>query len=400
MGKVSYRHGFSRKPRQFQRAARRPKKVRFTREAEVALSSPPSSQQFYWDYHISGNYMYSASHTNGCDIFDITTPTSPSHVVNIRMRTPAGAASGMPCTDVITIGNTLFMCGRSINFGTPAPGYITTYDITTPTSPSFLATFEDTTPDLNPWYQGMGTDGTYLYVASQYDGVFVFNISNPAALTIHGSNSTGSWETSRLVVHNGYLYCANHGFGMRILDIATPATPGAVTDRSIAALVVSNGVVTDTMRVRNLVANGNYLYCAPNVATGDGDSPLRGLMVLDITDPTTVPTNGSTWVLAPIAANQVDVWNGQGDKPIMGISYLNNFVYLPNGQKGTSVFYVGNPDKPEYVGLMGTSISGTNLYQTLAFTKGGVDYVMYGSGAEVPATQTHNLFVDKIEYDL
>lgn len=345
---------------------------------------PATGGQYYWDLAVDGDYLYAASGSEGVVIFDITDAAAPVYETTVFSKNPAGANVFQACTDAIIVGTVLIMCARNIS---ATPSYITLYDITDPTAPVWTGSYESASGD---WYQGLDTDGTYVYVAGQLAGLIVFDISG-AAPTVHGSLTTGNWETSRLAVHGGYVYCANHGYGVRIVDIATPASPGAVTDREIATPVY-NSV---QLRARNVVADGNYLYMSPNTSTTTSH-PERGLCVLDITDPTTVPANGSTWIVTPIDAADVDTWNEWGDKPILGLMKLDNYVYLANGQRGTALYYVADPTTPIYKGLYGTDTPAeTNLYKVEAFKKDNYTYMYYGDGAE--NDQKHTLFVDLIK---
>lgn len=378
----------------------------FIRVKQVTLNNVTTNQSI-WDWLQNGNYMYGAADTAGVVVLNITDPRTATHTATIRNKTPAGAQISTPITDLLILGTTLFACGRNIDWVSPQPGLLTAYDITDPANPTWISTFEPPSMDPLPvvpgsglgnnWYQGMATDGTYIYIASQFFGLTVMDVSNPAAMVQHGSyelaalqTALGSgvkWETSRIAYDNGWVYLANHGDGVIALDVSTPATPTNPQHYDIPSV---NGV---QLRARDVMISGTDLFMCNNTVGSTADEE-RGLCIIDITDPTAV--DQSDWRVTSIRDADVDTWNNKGDKPIMGLDYYNNHVFLANGQRGTAAFDVRERNNIHYVGLFGTNTPDeTNLYKTKLFDQGSETYAIYGDSKE--NIQKYNVFIDIVK---
>ena len=343
------------------------------------LSSAADFNTICWHIHKSGDYLYASTNNKGISVIDVSNPASPS-VTDTEVGTTYRIRGS------VVIGGTLVTCARTAN------GEIETWDIT---NPAAIVSQDSYIPAGTEKYSAIDTDGTYAYVASQVAGLHVFDVSTPTVIAEHGSLTTGTWETQGLAVHNAYAFMANYNNGLRIVDIATPATPGAVTDREIACPIY-NG---NTLRIWECAADGNYLYASVNLTTTQydtGGSAERGLLVLDITDPTTIPTNGSTWIRAQIPAADQDVWNRVGDNPYIGITKLGNYVYMGAGHGGVFIWDVTDPTNPIYKGLRGNQDSGDNIYGVVAWNDANKTYVAYGDGANEVGAGSNQVYVDEV----
>lgn len=318
-------------------------------------------------------------------------------------------------TDVLVdaTNSLVYLCARTINFSTPTPGFIAVYDISTPSTPVWINTIQG--PDIAPivvppagldpppaetfaqnwWPQGLAMnpgDTNNLFVACQAGGFYVIDVSTPASMVVLASITQADlqvlfpdwatdrlyWETSRIVYHDGWVFLANHGNGTMAIDVSTPATPTNM--QWYPAPVVNNFGTPTTLRCRNLVAEGGYLYECNNDA--DLQSPERGLIVRDIAIPSSAAPISFSHTPIGILDND-DPWIEAGDEPILGIFKIDTKVLLANGQRGTAVFRASNPMNATYQGLQGTSLAAdTNLYFTYAFESGGETYAYYSDGFE------------------
>ena len=372
---------------------------KFTRLATVSMDVVAANQAV-WEMIVNGDYLYVAHHTAGISIYDISSIASGvvTYVRTVRARDESGTIVATPVTDLVILGNTLYACARSINFATPDEGLFMSFDLSVDASnPTWLDTYKPTNiSDTYPnWYQGLATDGIDIVAASQFEGCTIVSGSSPSSLTVLGVQNTpqGGWETSQVAVYNGHGYFANHGYGLRILDLSNKASPGGVTDRVIPAPTY-NG---QNLRLRNVVCDNNWLFASNNTITAETVGTERGLLALDISSPTTIPTDGSTWIHERIWPQDVDTWNNYGDKPLLGIKKHGYYVYLSNGQRGIAIFYVKDPSNPIYCGLQGTgTASETNLYTMHIFQYNGHDYAIYADGLE--PTQKYNMYIDRVTY--
>lgn len=360
------------------------------------LGLPSSGNSIWFNFIIEGGYAYCARGTLGLSIIDIDPIGSANEVFEERTHRPvAGTEVYWSIRDCVLVGTTLVTISRAGTYESTGIGVIETWDVSTPSSTTVQDTYSKNANDdfeaLPHLYSAIDTDGTYVYVSGQKSGMYVFDISTPTAISLHGSLTTGDWETQGLTVHNGYCFFANYDNGIRIVDIATPANPGAVTDRLINRPVY-NGI---HLWIWECVADGDYLYCSCNASNGNKDSVERGLFVLDISDPTTIPTDGSTWIRAQIPAEDQSVWNDLGDQPYLGLSKLGDYIYLAAGDKGVLVWDVSNPVSPIYKGKMGSHSDGDNIYAAEAWEDGVNEYLMYGDGSSINLG-SKQLYIDEI----
>jgi hypothetical protein len=336
-------------------------------------------------------------------------------------------------TGILVDGDTLYVCGRNVAQppGTPIPpvGILASYDIAGAfkQNPDHLQTIRP--PSMNPiptisgfsgneWYQGMAIWGNYLCVASQLNGLVIYDVTAPSNMLRHGQYGKTEleanfpthvadglyWEASRIAIityANGarlgetWAFLANHGNGTMAVNISAPAAP---TNAQWFDAATENPYGTSTqLRTRNLVAeyvNGEYYLFECNNNNPDSvDSNARGLIVRKVTDPTSAAPD--SYYYTPMAAADVDTWIDAGDKPILGIFKHRDWVYLANGQRGLACYDVTDPENAVYVGLLTSAMgTGISLYASLIATIGDKAYAYYGSGASSP--QSNKLFSDRV----
>ena len=122
---------------------------------------------------VSGNYAYLAYHYGGVYILDITDPANPDSVSTILFP-------GNATYDVEVVGTTLYLC----NFYDGAESGLFAYDVTTPSAPTLLGSY--------PLPEGSraiaaSAAGNYLILVHYYDGIYKFNITDPANIVPLGN---------------------------------------------------------------------------------------------------------------------------------------------------------------------------------------------------------------------
>jgi len=142
-----------------------------------------------------------------------------------------------------------------------------------------------------------------------------------------------------VAVNGSYAYVADSESGLRIVNIADPASPVLVGTCDTPAL--ASGVAL----------SGNYAYIADNDLYGV--YPLSGLLAIDVTN--------------PAAPQQVGYYDTQGIA--LGIAVSGSHAYMADGDCGLRVINVSNPAAPYEVGFYntpqyatGVTVSGTYAY--------------------------------------
>ncbi len=338
--------------------------------------------------------------------------------------------SSTSVTDIKVAGNRLYAAARNVNFTTPKPGLFIIYDITDPSNPIWLNTYQpaselrtvppsDLTPppsgptfDQDVWYQGIAldpSDATKVYLASQTFGLDVLDVTDPLNIFRAGKYSEAelkaeypNWANDRLYHEasrisfqdnsNGkWVALSEHGNGTFLINIDDPANPNNMQWLDSYAADSGFGTPTD-LRTRNSVIDNGYLFEINNDA--NVASPERGLVVRNILNPEDPITQAVIHVPVGVADNDTP-YDGIGDEPILDLTLYKNKIYIPNGKNGYFVFNVENPLLPVALGTVVVTLpAGTVLYSVFLYEKNGKDYIMYSDGKE--ATQAHELFVDEI----
>ena len=265
--------------------------------APKVLGTVQNSTDLFGAYAVavSGHYAFVASQglltgqpttpdtsTGSFSVIDLTAPANPTIVATIDNASLSGAlANGLDhATGVAISGNdayvTAFLGQR-----------LTTIDISTPTSPTVVATLHDSVNLSAP--NDVATQGNYAYVANQVPSggmeFSIMNVSNPSAVTLVSSltdpNLAGAY---RVRVHGNFAYVsANNAGAIAAVDVSNPGAPrlaGAVTDPTHLANVTGLDVAS----------SGRYIVAvAPRLGT-DGAPPLTPPYPLQTGGPTQTGT--------------------------------------------------------------------------------------------------------------
>jgi len=299
------------------------------------------------DIEISGDdaYMISKS-ASKLYVFDISTPTSPvlvgtydvadiynpDKVVVDGNLVYIGAYQfqNLVIVDVSDPTNPVFegklidstvSCGGMFvdgSYAYCAYGYrINVIDISDTTAPSLLRTI---TPDGSMY--GLTSDGSHLYVTGCYL-MDIYDLSDPANPVFEGGMDTGSECARNVLVDSGLAYVANHGDGLRILDVSDPTAPTAT------GFVDPGGYVSDAAK------SGDFVFVA--------DTTL-GLQVIDVSTPAT-----------PSVAGGLD-----GDTEFVDIFKSGSLVYAADYNESIRIIDVSDRSKPTLKGSLdtGTRVEG------------------------------------------
>ena len=200
---------------------------------------------------IVGDYAYVAALNDGLKILDISNPMLPSLV---------GQFIGWySASDVNVVGDYAYIC--DVNFKI--------IDISDPTNPVEIANFEE----QYVYPSELQIVGDYAYLATGANGLVILDISNVSS-PVRVGNCTDSLESplgvltgeaNGIHVVGDFAYVADGFDGLEIFNISDPATPTEI------------GQFTKGGNIRGVYVVGNYAYI---VDRGDG------LNIIDISEPT------------------------------------------------------------------------------------------------------------------
>ncbi len=210
-----------------------------------------NSAAFAQSVQVGGNYAYVAAGFNGVRVFDISNPARPVEVAAYR-------ADGYFYT--------LKLSGARLVAGTmlvsPERG-LYVFDVSDPAHLQKIGYYEDIdecwgidvagsivyvadhdglkafdlrdAPNLNllGYYpltpRGLAVRDGLAYVSQEYDGVRIYNVANPAAMSLGGSfKSSDSFTHGPVGLAGDYAYVAE-AWGLRILNVADLAHPTEVS---------------------------------------------------------------------------------------------------------------------------------------------------------------------------
>jgi hypothetical protein len=206
------------------------------------------------------------------------------------------------CADAVAVaGNTAYL-GVGLR--------LVVLDISEPSNPVFLAQSQI----LGSLPIAVVVQGAYAYVATQYDGLHIFDVSDPSAPRWVGWYDDAGYCYDVQVAGN-YAYLVGHYAGLQIVDVSNPAAPFYV-----------GGFQTSNF-CRALAIEGHYVYV----------STWYTIDIVDVADPA-----------APV---RVGIFpTGQNDIDGEGLVVVNGYAYLADGMYCLAVIDVSDPSAPWLVG--------------------------------------------------
>jgi hypothetical protein len=207
-----------------------------------------------------------------------------------------------------------------------APGSgIDIVDVHDPTKPTKIKTLN--TPEGST---AISVEGTRAYIALNYSGFGVYDISNPRSPVEIATKAIGGHFAYDLVVRNQYLFVANGAAGLAVFDVINPSAPSEIA--RVASHDGEGGANSVCLR-------GNYAY----VSDARG-----GLLVVDISSPANAREVGRL----PVSS---------GSNPwYHTVSLLGNtMVCVTRGTDGVfEVVDVSNPASP----VRKATVNGRNMH--------------------------------------
>jgi hypothetical protein len=169
--------------------------------------------------------------------------------------------------------------------------------------------------------------GGFAYVAAREKGVFIFDVSNPAAPTLAVKLALSEAEADvwhQVWVKDQTMYIASTKRGVLVYDVTNPKSP----------LPVKSYPSDKAVDVRAVTMDGNWLYAA-------SPFPNAEVIVFDATNPRELSVAKRYYVEQTNPA--------VGDRPY-DVAALNNRLYVSHWTYGLAVSDVTNPKQPKKLG--------------------------------------------------
>ncbi len=287
---------------------------------------------------IVDDMLYVAANYDGLVLYDLANPANPSFVTEYDFVTSGGIR------DVKVSGNYAY-CANSSSSSTNSLGIV---NVSNPSDPIYVGGY-----NTGDSAYGVDVIGTTVYLASDSNGMQIFDATDPANPELKGAYARESSPyAGRVSVDGDYAYVLNNSDVLQIVDIQNPATPTLRQTLDLGYLWANRS---------DIVAAYPYVY----IAWADGNYPENnGLWVVDVRDMdnlivTNVPTSGFA----------------------RGVAVSGGYVYLADDPKGLHIFTHGDP-VPAGVVIDGESWvkpNSTHFYTCgVQYTDGSVSNVVGG----------------------
>ncbi len=267
-----------------------------------------------YSVYVQGNYAYVAGDGGNLQIFDASTPASPTLIGSV------GVGAGP---------DFVYVQGKYAYVTSYMANTLQIFDVSNPTTPVSVGSIGTGNEPYTVYIQGR-----YAYVGNYGASTLqIFNISNPASPTLTGSVAT--LTPYSVYVQGNYAYAVSGSNNtLQIFNISNPASP------------VSAGSVADSGDPQSVFVQGRYAYVAN---TGGA------LQIFDVSNPT-----------SPSSAGSAGAGGGTQSVYVQG-----RYAYVVNYTANTlQTFDVSNPTTPVSVGSVST---GTN--PDFVFVQGRYAYV-------------------------
>jgi len=282
---------------------------------------------------ISGSVLFIACSKGGLVSVDISDPSSPKQTGATTFDTPERITNTF---DVELHGSLAYVADYNGFF---------ILDITDPAAVTIKGSFTAFESD-NPHTYGVHVNGGYAYVCCELDGLYIFDIADPANIIME-SHYSGSSENALhdqyydSLLEGDYLYLAAGGDGVAILNVADVKNPAFVS-----------AINNDYGGILGLVKYGNVVYPF---------SEFYDQVEIDVSD-----------VNNPQQTEMFDV----GGHHSLGISIYENYLILANATFGIRFFDIskGSLDQVGVIRTLGRVMDcqGSGTYAFAAAAQNGL----------------------------
>jgi hypothetical protein len=290
---------------------------------------------------IDGNHVFSSSSALSLEAKNI--PTWLTSTLNPNPTFKGSYITPDEATGVVVSGNYAYVAADFSG--------LQIIDISDPANPTFKSSYDTL-------YSASAVDllGNYAYVADR-TGLEIVDVSDLSNPTFKGSYDTPAIAYG-VTVFGNYAYMADGESGLQIVDITDPANP------------TFKGSYDTSYAIYEVAISGNYAYLAEG---------KEGLLIIDITDHANPTLKGSYGLPDYIGA----------------VAVFDNYAYM-GGSKGVEIVDVSDPANPTFKGSYDTP--GSTMALTLS---GNFAYIAdYHGGLQIIDISDLSNPTFKASYDL
>lgn len=206
------------------------------------------------------------------------------------------------------------------------PGYIVTYDVSDPTSPTIADTVETAAPNPN-WLNGgyaLSMSGDTLFVSQNGGSFTAVDVSDPTDMSVLSRVYTGG-QGFDIAIKGDYVYIADTYGSLRVFDVSDPSNPSQVTTRSVAAGGVA--VNSDELYVTDFSNDKLLVY---DISSPGSPSQI-GTYSPSFSSPVPVDAHGDTVYVQKYQGTKIDVVDVTSPSSPQQVETITTPAQIPNG---------------------------------------------------------------------
>jgi hypothetical protein len=330
-------------------------------EDYIKLANSVDTPGQTFDMKIVGNIMYLADRFGGFRLYDVTDPLIPTELGDVFINDAHG---------VWIEGTIAYVTGE---------GLLTAVDVSDPTTPTIL----DTLDPASAKSYNVEVVGTYAYVADDFDGFNVVDITDPSNMVSVATLPPAN-EMLDIDIEGSYAYIADAFAGLSVIDISDPLAP---------VMLVS---IPTAKAAFKLWANATNVYLAeyggdvtiydltdpalPVEVASINVGPARDVMLQGDVAYVAAHTDGARTIDVSDPANPAMMGGVDTPEYSRTIWAAGDYVYTGDESSGIQVIDTSNPYSPSVMGRVNTSGSSSTVAALgdvvyIADSAGGVNVV-------------------------
>lgn len=333
---------------------------------------PATDTSYMGQFVVEGKYLYLTRHANIYKI-DVSCEVEPTVVSKVAFAPDIWART---CTGMVINGDYIYLGTRRATANYPteeiegALFIINKSDLSTVT----YLTFDKKVSRI-------ALHENNLAVNLQMRGWRLFDVSDAANPNLvydedfpEDASNVCEVQGGQIFIQNDKLYYAIAGFGdgIYLYDISTPSAPTRLWKFEFR----NYSELKTKIHTYDLVVDYPYIYATVAPASGDMLEGIQGIITLDISDITTLPTE---YKLSLIATEDKNNKVTKSDSEPTIICKFGNRIIVNNDARGVAFFDAGdNPKQPDYEGTYSPH-DGCCIYRMVT-TPDGRLFLADGSG--------------------
>lgn len=226
---------------------------------EITQSSTLSFPEAPLGIAFAGPYAYVAAGYSGLRILDISNPVAITELSHALTALEAGK--------VALAGDYAFVAERGTKSGVDFGwGNVEVFDISQPSNPKRLASFDTGSSTLSGWVKDLVVSGDYAYVLVNYSGLEIYDVSEPSK-PVYIEKIVLPFMAQRISLRGRYALVSDWSGSLLIVDVGDPYRPALVKSIYEQYSSIEDYTMSGNLALNSLGFDGFLLRNMTNPAT-------------------------------------------------------------------------------------------------------------------------------------